>query len=86
MALMVFGIVLNRNGWRIDYLGANTPVEELGRAVDATHPDLIVLAATLPETLKPLRPSSQRSPDAPRSPSPEPAPHRNSRAPSELGS
>ena len=41
---------------RIDYLGANTPVEELGRAVDATHPDLIVLAATLPETLKPLRP------------------------------
>ena len=56
MALMVFGIVLNRNGWRIDYLGANTPVEELGRAVDATHPDLIVLAATLPETLKPLRP------------------------------
>ena len=56
MALMVFGIVLNRNGWRIDYLGANTPVEELGRAADATHPDLIVLAATLPETLKPLRP------------------------------
>ena len=56
MALMVFGIVLNRNGWRIDYLGTNTPVEELGRAADATHPDLIVLAATLPETLKPLRP------------------------------
>ena len=32
MALMVFGIVLNRNGWRIDYLGASTPVEELERA------------------------------------------------------
>ncbi|HVD89235.1 MAG TPA: MerR family transcriptional regulator, partial [Jatrophihabitantaceae bacterium] len=28
LALMVFGIVLNRNGWRIDYLGANTPIEE----------------------------------------------------------
>lgn len=56
MALMVFGIVLNRNGWRIDYLGTNTPVEELGPAADATHPDLIVLAATRPETLKPLRP------------------------------
>ena len=25
LALMVFGIVLNRNGWRIDYLGMNTP-------------------------------------------------------------
>jgi len=56
MALTVFGIVLNRNGWRIDYLGANTPVEELERAVGATRPDLLVLAATVPETLEPLRP------------------------------
>ena len=56
MALTVFGIMLNRNGWRIDYLGANTPVEELERAVDATRPDLVVLAATVPETLEPLRP------------------------------
>ena len=54
LALMVFGIVLNRNGWRIDYLGMNTPVEELTRTVDARRPDLIVLAATLPETLEPL--------------------------------
>jgi MerR family transcriptional regulator, light-induced transcriptional regulator len=56
MALMIFGIVLNRNGWRIDYLGTSTPVEELERAVDATRPDLVVLAATVPETLEPLRP------------------------------
>ena len=56
MALMVFGIVLHRNGWRIGYLGANTPVEELERAIDASHPDLVVLAATVPETLEPLRP------------------------------
>jgi MerR family transcriptional regulator, light-induced transcriptional regulator len=56
MALMVFGIVLNRNGWRIDYLGASTPVEKLERAVGATRPDLVVLAATVPETLDPLRP------------------------------
>jgi MerR family transcriptional regulator, light-induced transcriptional regulator len=53
LALMVFGIVLNRNGWRIDYLGMNTPVEELTRTVDARHPDLVVLAATLPENLEP---------------------------------
>jgi MerR family transcriptional regulator, light-induced transcriptional regulator len=56
LALMMFGVVLNRNGWRIDYLGASTPVEELERAVEATRPDLIVLAATLPEVLEPLRP------------------------------
>ena len=56
MALMVFGIVLHRNGWRIGYLGANTPVEELERAAGASLPDLVVLAATVPETLEPLRP------------------------------
>ena len=56
MALMVFGIVLNRNGWRIGYLGANTPVEELARAAGTSRPDLIVLAATVPENLEPLRP------------------------------
>jgi MerR family transcriptional regulator, light-induced transcriptional regulator len=55
LALMIFGIVLHRNGWRIDYLGANTPVEELARAVGLSHPDLVVLAATRPKTLEPLR-------------------------------
>ena len=54
LALMVFGIVLHRSGWRIDYLGMNTPVEELTRTVDARHPDLVVVAATLRETLGPL--------------------------------
>jgi MerR family transcriptional regulator, light-induced transcriptional regulator len=53
LALMIFGIALNRNGWRIDYLGMNTPVEELTRTVNARHPDLVVLAATLPENLEP---------------------------------
>jgi DNA-binding transcriptional MerR regulator len=54
LALMVFGIVLNRNGWRIDYLGMSTPVDELTRTVDARRPDLVVLAATLPESLEPF--------------------------------
>src|ERR1035438_10186270 len=56
LALMVFGIVLNRNGWRIDYLGTSTPVEELAQTVDARHPDLVVLAATVPENLDALAP------------------------------
>jgi MerR family transcriptional regulator, light-induced transcriptional regulator len=54
LALMAFGIVLNRNGWKIDYLGINTPVEELDRAVDTRAPGLVVVAATLPESLEPL--------------------------------
>jgi MerR family transcriptional regulator, light-induced transcriptional regulator len=56
MALMTFGIVLNRNGWRIGYLGPSTPVEELARAAATSHPDLVVLAATVPGVLEPLQP------------------------------
>jgi DNA-binding transcriptional MerR regulator len=55
LALMMFGIVLYRNGWRIGYLGANTPVEELARAAGVSRPDLVVLAAARPETLEPVR-------------------------------
>jgi len=51
LALMMFGIVLHHNGWRIGYLGANTPVGELASAADVSHPDLIVVAAAHSETL-----------------------------------
>ena len=46
LSLMIFGIVLSRNGWRVEYLGADTPVEELLRAVRRSRPDLVVVAAT----------------------------------------
>ena len=55
LALMIFGIVLHHHGWRIGYLGANTPVGELARAAEVSHPDLVVLAAARPETLEPIR-------------------------------
>jgi DNA-binding transcriptional MerR regulator len=55
IALLVFGIMLNRRGWRIDYLGANTPIDELARTVDAAAADLVVIAATTPKVLTPLR-------------------------------
>ncbi|MDQ2813899.1 MAG: cobalamin B12-binding domain-containing protein [Actinomycetota bacterium] len=54
LALMVFGITLNRTGWRISFLGTSTPLEEVARTVEASHPDLVVLAAARPETLGPL--------------------------------
>jgi DNA-binding transcriptional MerR regulator len=56
MALMIFGIALNRGGWRISYLGPSTPVGELARAAGTSHPDLVVLAATVPGVLEPLQP------------------------------
>jgi DNA-binding transcriptional MerR regulator len=49
LALLAFGIVLHRNGWKVDYLGTDTPIGELTRAVDDTHPDVTVLAAVTPE-------------------------------------
>ena len=51
LALLAFGIVLNRNGWRIEYFGANTPIDDLIRMAGVKRPDLVVLAATRPERL-----------------------------------
>jgi DNA-binding transcriptional MerR regulator len=51
--LLAFGVVLNRHGWRIEYLGANTPIDDLIRLAEATHPDLVVVSATRPERLTP---------------------------------
>jgi methanogenic corrinoid protein MtbC1 len=48
LPLLIFGIVLNRMGWRIDYFGPSTPVAELARAAVRARPDLIVVAATTP--------------------------------------
>ena len=49
MALMTFGIVLNRNGWRVGYLGANTPMLDLIQVASDIRPSLVVLAASTPE-------------------------------------
>jgi DNA-binding transcriptional MerR regulator len=43
IALLAFGIVLNRNGWRIEYLGASTPLDDLIHMAHTQRPDLIVL-------------------------------------------
>ncbi|HZX54262.1 MAG TPA: cobalamin B12-binding domain-containing protein [Ilumatobacteraceae bacterium] len=45
LPLMIFGIVLHRSGWRVDYLGANTPIEELVTTAHRIQSDLVVLAA-----------------------------------------
>jgi DNA-binding transcriptional MerR regulator len=45
LPLMIFGIVLHRSGWRVDYLGQDTPIEELVTTAHRIQSDLIVLAA-----------------------------------------
>ena len=55
LALMIFGIVLNRHGWRIQYLGADTPAHELLHSVGRSRPDLVVLAATTTDRFDAIR-------------------------------
>jgi methanogenic corrinoid protein MtbC1 len=41
--------VLNRRGWRVGYLGANTPMPDTIQVTAQTRPSLVVLAGTKPE-------------------------------------
>lgn len=47
--LVAFGIALHELGWRITYLGADTPIEMIASAAEQTDPDLVVLTATMPQ-------------------------------------
>ncbi len=46
LGLMCFGLALREHGWRIAYLGADTPLAEIDRAIDLLAPAIVVLAAT----------------------------------------
>ena len=45
IGLIAFGLVLRSRGWRILFLGADTPLAALGRAVATTNPQLVVVAS-----------------------------------------
>ena len=47
LGLLMFGIVLHRCGWRVEYLGASTPIAELARTARQAHADVVVLAAAV---------------------------------------
>lgn len=51
LALIVFGIALHELGWRITYLGADTPIETLAEVAETLHPELTVIAATMRQRL-----------------------------------
>jgi len=50
LALAAFGLLLHERGWRIAFLGADTPLETLEDAVQRLAPDVVVLAVTDPAT------------------------------------
>jgi MerR family transcriptional regulator, light-induced transcriptional regulator len=51
IGLIAFGLALRARGWRITFLGADTPVGTLARAANLMNPELVVVAASKPERL-----------------------------------
>jgi MerR family transcriptional regulator, light-induced transcriptional regulator len=49
LGLLAFGITLQRRGWRIVYLGPDTPIATIHQAIGELAPDLVVLTGTVPE-------------------------------------
>jgi len=55
LALIAFGLALRARGWHIDFLGSDTPVESILRTVEVVNPEAVVISATAPELLTPIR-------------------------------
>lgn len=59
LPLIVFGLALRERGWRITYLGADTPLETTAEAARTLEPQLVVISASaggrLNESLDGLR-------------------------------
>jgi DNA-binding transcriptional MerR regulator len=49
LGLICFGLALRAHGWRITYLGADTPLLTLMETADLLQPALVVVSAALPE-------------------------------------
>jgi DNA-binding transcriptional MerR regulator len=49
MGLLCLGLALRERGWRVVFLGADSPIAAIERMVDELAPSLVVLAAVLPE-------------------------------------
>lgn len=46
--LIAFGLVLRERGWRIAFIGSDTPIETIAQAVERLGPAAVVLAAVTP--------------------------------------
>ena len=54
LGLIAFGLALRSQGWRITFLGADTPAESVSDTVRLLHPSVVVLSAATPEPLAQL--------------------------------
>ncbi len=56
LGLIAFGIALRSRGWRIAYLGGDTPLDTAERAALSLQPSLVVLSAVTDERVHPIAP------------------------------
>jgi MerR family transcriptional regulator, light-induced transcriptional regulator len=52
LGLIAFGLALRERGWRVDYLGPDTPVDSIEETARRTGPSVIVLSSVRPEPLE----------------------------------
>ncbi|HSD22915.1 MAG TPA: B12-binding domain-containing protein [Solirubrobacterales bacterium] len=66
LGLIAFGLILRERGWRIAFLGSDTPIETVADAVAKLKPAAVVLAAVEPEPFEkaadPIRDLSRETP------------------------
>lgn len=60
IALLSFGLVLRRSGWRVVFLGADSPMTDIERTTTALEPDLVMLAASDAARFDSVRPELVR--------------------------
>jgi len=51
LGLVIFGLLVSRRGWRVTFLGADTPLETLELTIRSIRPSLTVLATVSPRLL-----------------------------------
>ena len=49
LGLLVFGVALRRRGWRITYLGANSPIDAVADTARSLRPAVVVLVSINPD-------------------------------------
>ena len=57
LGLIVFGLALRDRGWRVTFLGADTPIETIADTAQRVSPDAIVLSALVPSRLRTVLPA-----------------------------
>jgi methanogenic corrinoid protein MtbC1 len=52
LGLICFGLALRERGWRVGYLGADTPIDSVASAALAFAPEFVVLSAVTAERFR----------------------------------